>query len=189
MERTAVRIEFDAAGSIDSQERWTANGVDRLRFLISPNPGEPLRPIEQVASGGELSRIMLAMKTAVETARERGMGAAPRTGADPETARTLVFDEIDAGIGGRVAEVIGRKLKALAENHQVICVTHLPQIACFAEQHFFVEKVERGGRTITLARRLEESERITELARMLGGARVTDTALKHGRELLRIAKA
>ncbi len=190
MERTAVRIEFDPAGSVDSREHWTAAGIDRLRFLISPNPGEPLRPIEQVASGGELSRIMLAMKTAVETAQERAMGALPRAGsADADSARTLVFDEIDAGIGGRVAEIIGRKLKALATNHQVICVTHLPQIACFAEQHFFVEKVERGGRTITLARRLEESERVAELARMLGGARVTDTALKHGRELLRSAKA
>jgi DNA repair protein RecN (Recombination protein N) len=100
----------------------------------------------------------------------------------------LVFDEIDAGIGGRVAEIVGRKLKALAANHQVLCVTHLPQIACFADQHFFIEKMERDGRTVTAVRQLGESERAVELARMLGGARITDTALKHGRELLRAAQ-
>jgi DNA repair protein RecN (Recombination protein N) len=190
MEKTAVKIEFEPAAA-EAFASWKESGLDRIRFLISPNPGEPLRPLEQVASGGELSRVMLAMKTAVEASREKQLGASGKDSyaADADTARTLVFDEIDAGIGGRVAEVVGRKLKSLAARHQVLCVTHLPQIACFADYHYFVEKVERDKRTITLARRLQDSERIPELARMLGGARVTETALKHGRELLRAARS
>jgi DNA repair protein RecN (Recombination protein N) len=145
-----------------------------------------------VASGGELSRLMLALKTAVEEQRAPESGApgrqSRRAAADPETARTLVFDEIDAGIGGRVAETVGRKLKALAGAHQVLCVTHLPQIASFADQHFYVEKMEQEGRTVTRARRLEDNERAAELARMLSGARITDTVLKHARDMLRAAK-
>jgi len=167
------------------EDQWKSTGIDRLEFLISPNPGEPLRPVEQIASGGELSRLMLALITAVD---DRAASSSARAGADPETARSLVFDEIDAGIGGRVAEVVGRKLKALAATHHVLCVTHLPQIASFADQHYFVEKVERGGRTITLAHRLGENERAQELARMLSGARITETVLKHARDLLRSSR-
>jgi len=195
MENTRLSIQFapleetpaggDGAG-------WSATGIDRTEFLISPNPGEPLRPVDQVASGGELSRLMLALKTAVEEQRAPESGAparqSRRAAADPETARTLVFDEIDAGIGGRVAETVGRKLKALAGAHQVLCVTHLPQIASFADQHFYVEKMEQEGRTVTRARRLEDNERAAELARMLSGARITDTVLKHARDMLRAAK-
>jgi DNA repair protein RecN (Recombination protein N) len=140
---------------------------------------------------------MLALKTAVEEQRAPESGApesgkpgrqSRRAAADQETARTLVFDEIDAGIGGRVAETVGRKLKALAGAHQVLCVTHLPQIASFADQHFYVEKMEQEGRTVTRARRLEDNERAAELARMLSGARITDTVLKHARDMLRAAK-
>jgi DNA repair protein RecN (Recombination protein N) len=209
MENTAFRIQFAspdsetpsvgagqapplqrganaAAGSsaCPEEDQWKSTGIDRLEFLISPNPGEPLRPVEQIASGGELSRLMLALITAAH----RASNSSARTTANLETARTLVFDEIDAGIGGRVAEVVGRKLKALAASHQVLCVTHLPQMASFADQHYFVEKVERAGRTITLARRLAENERAQELARMLSGARITETVLKHARDLLRSSR-
>ncbi len=193
MENTAFRIQFGEVAGAGShgcpeEDQWKVTGVDRLEFLISPNPGEPLRPVDQIASGGELSRLMLALITAVDAGRDRAAGLSARAAADSETARTLVFDEIDAGIGGRVAEVVGRKLKGLAASHQVLCVTHLPQIASFADHHYFVEKVERGGRTITLARRLAENERAQELARMLSGARITETVLKHARDLLRSSR-
>ena len=190
MENTAFRIVFSAlAEGASGGESWKASGIDRVEFLISPNPGEPLRPVDQVASGGELSRLMLALITAAETRRDRPAGLSKARASRPNPARTLVFDEIDAGIGGRVAEVVGRKLKGLAATQQVLCVTHLPQIASFADHHYFVEKVERSGRTITLARHLlEESERAPELARMLSGARITDTVLKHARDLLRSAR-
>ena len=189
MERTAFRIEFSPpAEGASGSESWKASGMDRVEFLISPNPGEPLRPVDQVASGGELSRLMLALITAAETRRDRPAGLSKERASQTNSARSLVFDEIDAGIGGRVAEVVGRRLKALAAGHQVLCVTHLPQIASFADHHYFVEKVERDGRTITLARHLEEGERAPELARMLSGARITDTVLKHARDLLRSAR-
>ena len=190
MENTAFRIVFAApVEGASGSESWKASGTDRVEFLISPNPGEPLRPVGQVASGGELSRLMLALITAAETRKDKqpaGQSRARVSQTNP--ARSLIFDEIDAGIGGRVAEVVGRKLKALAAGHQVLCVTHLPQIASFANHHYFVEKVERAGRTITLARHLEETERAPELARMLSGARITDTVLKHARDLLRSAR-
>ena len=195
MENTRFSIQFAPLEEIPTGGNgagWSATGIDRTEFLISPNPGEPLRPVDQVASGGELSRLMLALKTAVEEQRAPESGApgrpSRRAAADPETARTLVFDEIDAGIGGRVAETVGRKLKALAGAHQVLCVTHLPQIASFADQHFYVEKMEQEGRTVTRARRLEDNERAAELARMLSGARITDTVLKHARDMLRAAR-
>ena len=190
MENTAFRIVFAApVEGASGSESWKASGTDRVEFLISPNPGEPLRPVGQVASGGELSRLMLALITAAETRKDKqpaGQSRARVSQTNP--ARSLIFDEIDAGIGGRVAEVVGRKLQALAAGHQVLCVTHLPQIASFANHHYFVEKVERAGRTITLARHLEETERAPELARMLSGARITDTVLKHARDLLRSAR-
>jgi DNA repair protein RecN (Recombination protein N) len=195
MENTRFSIQFAPLEEIPTGGNgagWSATGIDRTEFLISPNPGEPLRPVDQVASGGELSRLMLALKTAVEEQRAPESGApgrpSRRAAADPETARTMVFDEIDAGIGGRVAETVGRKLKALAGAHQVLCVTHLPQIASFADQHFYVEKMEQEGRTVTRARRLEDNERAAELARMLSGARITDTVLKHARDMLRAAR-
>jgi DNA repair protein RecN (Recombination protein N) len=162
---------------------WTAHGWDRIDYLIATNAGEPLKPLDQIASGGEMSRVMLALKVTVEesfakgTVRGRGKAALP-------TPRMLVFDEIDIGIGGRAAEAVGRKLKTLSKRQQVVCITHLPQIAAFADQHFVIEKADKGGRTRTGIRRMEEAEREREVARMLSGARLTDTSLEHARNLL-----
>jgi len=149
---------------------WTDRGLDRAEFLLSPNPGEELRPLAKIASGGELSRLMLAVKSVV------GRDAA---------GLTLVFDEVDSGIGGRVAEVVGRKLKALAARRQVLCVTHLPQIAAFADQHLAVRKEVVRGRTITTVERLTGDARIEEVARMLGGETITETGREHAREMLK----
>jgi DNA repair protein RecN (Recombination protein N) len=158
----------------------TSRGIDQVEFLISPNPGEELRPLEKIASGGELSRLMLALKTVVGV----GRGTGGRSGA----SRTFVFDEVDEGIGGRVAESVGRRLKRLARDAQVLCVTHLAQIACFADHHYFVAKAERSGRTVTAVNELErEKERATELARMLSGKQITDAALKHAAAMLKQA--
>src|SRR5262249_34815233 len=146
----AMRAQFriEISGS-DEPANWTARGLDRVAYLISPNPGEPLRPVEQIASGGELSRVMLALKATIEAGRKSKAAA----------QRTLVFDEIDTGIGGRAAEAVGRKLKSLARANQVLCITHLPQIASFADHHYLIEKREAGGRTKTLVRALSADER------------------------------
>jgi DNA repair protein RecN (Recombination protein N) len=151
-------------------------GIDHVTFLVSANPGEELRPLDRVASGGEISRFMLALKTVI--------AARPR---DANTrVRTLVFDEVDAGIGGRVADCVGERLKRLARDNQVLSVTHLPQIACFADHHYSVEKVERAGRTFTSVQYLAtERERATELARMLSGRRITDAVLQHATAMLK----
>jgi DNA repair protein RecN (Recombination protein N) len=153
-------------------------GIDRITFLVSPNPGEDLRPLDRVASGGEISRLMLALKTVIA-------GMAPR-GARQPAARTLVFDEVDAGIGGQVAECVGERLKRLAHESQVLSVTHLPQIACFADHHYLVEKSERGGRTFASVQYLaSEGERAAELARMLSGRRITPAVLEHANAMLK----
>jgi DNA repair protein RecN (Recombination protein N) len=146
---------------------------------IATNPGEPIKPLEEIASGGEMSRVMLALKVAVE---EGAVGSKKRKTVLP---RTLVFDEIDIGIGGRAAEAVGQKLKALARGQQVICITHLPQIAAFADQHFLIEKTERRGRTQTGVRRMEEKERVEEIARMLSGASLTETSRRHAEQMLK----
>ncbi|HWB80909.1 MAG TPA: DNA repair protein RecN [Nannocystaceae bacterium] len=148
-------------------------GSDRVEFLFSANPGEPLAPLRKVASGGELSRVLLAWKGALA--------------ADDRIA-TYVFDEVDAGVGGAVAEAIGRRLQRAATHHQVLCVTHLPQIAAFAQAHFRVEKQQKKGRTITRVVRLDEAERVDELARMLGGAKVTQSAKDHAAALIGAAR-
>ena len=158
---------------------WTAHGWDEMEFLIATNVGEPLKPLEEIASGGEMSRVMLALKVAVE-----GSVAASRGKKKAVLPRTLVFDEIDIGIGGRAAEAVGQKLKALAGTQQVICVTHLPQIAAFADQHFLIEKSEAKGRTQTAIREMAEGDRVREIARMLSGAMVTETSLRHAEQLL-----
>lgn len=153
-------------------------GIDRIAFLVSPNPGEDLRPLDRVASGGEISRLMLALKTVIA-----GVAARENEGG----SRTLVFDEVDAGIGGRVAECVGERLKRLARNNQVLSVTHLPQIACFADHHFFVEKLERGGRTFAEVQYLgAERERAAELARMLSGRQITAAVLEHAAAMLKL---
>jgi DNA repair protein RecN (Recombination protein N) len=146
-----------------------AGGAEAPAFLFSANAGEAPRPLRAVASGGELSRVFLALKQALREA-DAGM--------------VLVFDEVDAGIGGRVADRVGRMLAELATHHQVLCITHLPQIAAFAQQHFRVEKRVRKGRTETLIARVEGPERVQEIARMAGGEAVGEATLAHARELL-----
>jgi len=161
------------------------HGIDSIEFRISPNPGEDLRPLGRIASGGELSRIMLALKTVLGTER-LGRGSAVKRTANP----TFIFDEVDTGIGGRVAESVGQRLKRLAQAAQVICVTHLAQIACFADHHYYVEKFERNGRSHTRVEYLPgEKERAGELARMLSGTQVTDAVLKHAATMLKQASA
>jgi DNA repair protein RecN (Recombination protein N) len=172
--RFAVDVVSDEAAT-----GWTAAGWDRVECQIATNPGEPMKPLTEIASGGEMSRVMLALKVSVE---EGAAGAAKRR----RTAlpRTLVFDEIDIGIGGRAAEAVGQKLKTLSKAQQVVCITHLPQIAAFADQHFLIEKSERGGRTQTGVRQMQPSERVEEIARMLSGASLTETSLRHAEQML-----
>jgi DNA repair protein RecN (Recombination protein N) len=175
-------FKAETTGS-DEEVNWTPRGFDQVRFLISANPGEPLGPVEEIASGGELSRVMLALKTSIEGGPA---GKARCNGRSKASAhRTLVFDEIDTGIGGRAAEAVGKKLKELSRTAQVICVTHLPQIASFADQHFIIEKREAAGRTKTSVRELTAHERTEELARMMSGAKVTETSRKHAEQLLK----
>src|SRR5260370_33823068 len=172
MERTrfAVRFEPEAVSADGgAPSTGTERGLERGEFLLSPNPGEELRPLARIASGGDLSRIMLALKSvATHDARDR----------------TLVFDEVDAGIGGRVAEVVGRKLRGIARHNQVVCVTHLPQIASQADRHLAVSKRRERGRTLTEGRERTAEERVEEVARMLGGETVTATAMDHAREMV-----
>jgi DNA repair protein RecN (Recombination protein N) len=146
---------------------------------IATNPGEPMKALDEIASGGEMSRVMLALKVAVEE------GASSSKKRKTVLPRTLVFDEIDIGIGGRAAEAVGQKLKALARGQQVLCITHLPQIAAFADQHFLIEKTERRGRTQTGVRRMEQGERVEEIARMLSGASLTETSRRHAEQMLK----
>jgi DNA repair protein RecN (Recombination protein N) len=156
---------------------WTAHGWDRVEYRIATNPGEPLKPLHEIASGGEMSRVMLALKVSVEEGAVKPKKKFP-------APRTLVFDEIDIGIGGRAAEAVGQKLKSLGRGQQVLCVTHLPQIAAFADQHFVVEKHESQGRTRMQIRLLEDSARTREVARMLSGAKVTETSLQHAAQMI-----
>ncbi|HSP34818.1 MAG TPA: DNA repair protein RecN [Thermoanaerobaculia bacterium] len=173
MERTTVRIDVAT-----DRENPHSDGFDRIEILVAPNRGEEPKPMQKIASGGELSRIQLAIAAALFKRSARGAAA------------TLVFDEIDAGIGGRVAEVVGRKLRELAAANQVICVTHLPQIASFGSTHFYVWKEDVKGQTRAKIRRLDdEQERVGEIARMLGGEKVAASAVAHARELLESARA
>jgi DNA repair protein RecN (Recombination protein N) len=165
-------------------EHWTAHGWDQVDCLIATNAGEPLKPLDEIASGGEMSRVMLALKVTVEESASKGSGKKKKT----VLPRTLVFDEIDIGIGGRAAEAVGKKLKTLSRGQQVVCITHLPQIAAFGDQHFLIEKTEKRGRTQTEIRQMEESERTQEIARMLSGAKLTETSLKHAAHLLESSK-
>ena len=144
-------------------------GIDQVTFLIAPNVGEPLKPLSSIVSGGELSRVVLALKAIL---------------AETEAVETIVFDEVDAGIGGSVAEVVGKKLSSLARHHQIICITHLPQIAKFGNHHFRISKRISDGRTSTTIKRLGETERVKEIARMLGGEKITRATLNHAHEML-----
>ncbi len=174
----AMKVRFQIEVTSSAQESaWTAHGWDTVEYRIATNPGEPLKPLHEIASGGEMSRVMLALKVAVEENASKSKKSNP-------TPRTLVFDEIDIGIGGRAAEAVGQKLKALARGQQVLCVTHLPQIAAFAGQHLVVEKREDHGRTKTQIRVLDDRARTHEVARMLSGAKVTDTSLQHAAQMI-----
>jgi DNA repair protein RecN (Recombination protein N) len=166
MERTTFRIEVAPAP-------WSAAGADRVAFLVSPNLGEEPKPLEKVASGGEISRMALALKTCLAD--------------DVPTRRTLVFDEVDAGIGGSAAEGVGRRLKKLAVVNQVLCVTHLAQIAAFADHHYCVEKRESEGRTVAGIDELDRAGRTREVGRMLSGQELTPEALKHAERLIKSA--
>jgi len=170
MEKTRFEVRFDPE-TVGERGTWTERGFERAEFLLSPNPGEELRPLARIASGGELSRILLALKSVASV---------------DQPGKTLVFDEVDAGIGGRVAEVVGRKLKGIAARHQVLCVTHLPQIASLADRHYAVRKRVVRGRTITEVVALDGEARVEEVARMLGGETVSDTARRHAREMVRL---
>jgi DNA repair protein RecN (Recombination protein N) len=174
MEKTRFEVRFTpeepATGDDAVPADWTDRGLEQAELLMSPNPGEELRPLARIASGGELSRILLALKSVASL---------------DALGKTLVFDEVDAGIGGRVAEVVGRKLRTIAERHQVLCVTHLPQIASLADRHFAVQKRVERGRTLTEVHALREAERVEEVARMLGGETVSDAARKHARDLVK----
>ncbi len=176
MSGSRFKVQFDMDDDPDSwltlddrKVRAFASGIDRVEFYISANPGQPLRPLQKVASGGEISRIMLALKKAI---------------AHSVQVPVLIFDEIDIGISGRVAEAVGRKLRELAETHQIICITHLPQIASAGQTHFLVEKIQSGDQTQTKVRRLAEEEREWAIARLLGGETITEAHLSSARELL-----
>lgn len=169
--RFAVRMETAVPRPEDAATA-AEGGADQAEFLLSPNPGEELRPLRRIASGGELSRIMLAFKAA---------------GKEHEALKTLIFDEIDAGIGGQTAECIAAKLRALAERHQVLCITHLPQIAAAAGRHFRIDKRVDQGRTFTTVTRLEPGERAREIARLMAGSRITESTLRSAREMIAAA--
>ncbi len=154
-------------------DHFTAGGIDEPEFLISTNPGEPVRPLGMVASGGELSRIMLAIKTVL---------------AETDQVPTLIFDEIDTGISGRTAQMVSEKLRILSKCRQVICITHLPQIAAMADQHFEIRKSASDGRTATSIRALDREAMVDELARLLGGAEITETVRQNAEEMKRLAK-
>jgi DNA repair protein RecN (Recombination protein N) len=174
----AMKVRFEVGVNAgESQASWTANGWDQVEYRIATNPGEPLKPLHEIASGGEMSRVMLALKVSVEE------GAVKPKAKNP-TPRTLVFDEIDIGIGGRAAEAVGQKLKSLSRGQQVLCVTHLPQIAAFADQHFLIDKREADGRTKTKVTLLDDRARNREVARMLSGATVTETSLQHAAQMI-----
>ncbi len=176
MAGTVFKIKFDSAdleGTSSKEDSLStsisADGIDTLEFMISPNVGEDLRPLAKIASGGELSRILLALKTMM---------------AQSGSVETLIFDEIDAGIGGSIATVVGEKLKTLSSYHQILCITHLPQIAAFGKTHFLVKKTVTKSRTKTHISLLEKEDRVNEIARLLGGKKISEKTLSHAREML-----
>jgi DNA repair protein RecN (Recombination protein N) len=196
--KSAFRIEITTS---EEEGNWTPSGIDQVVYMIATNPGEPMRQLEHVASGGELSRVMLALKVSVEAGNQSGRESGRDSGraavqgrikgpnssgaSAPAMQRTMVFDEIDTGIGGRAAEAVGKKLKELARANQVLCVTHLPQIATFADHHYVIEKKTWGGRTRTNIRAVVGQERTEEVARMLSGAKLTDTSRKHAEQMIK----
>lgn len=180
MERTTFEVRLTSA---EAEGQWTQAGIDTGEFFLSPNVGEDVRPLARIVSGGELSRLMLALKTIAALAAEASARADDRTQQRSFT-KTLIFDEVDAGIGGRVATVVGQKLASLGDRFQVLCITHLPQIAACGQTHFLIEKTIQGRRTVTSVTRLDAEARVAELARMMGGAAAGEKALESARELL-----
>ncbi len=184
--KSQFRIELRTG---EQEGNWAATGIDQVVYMIATNPGEPMRQLEQIASGGELSRVMLALKVSVEEGSKHRVPRAPASAKAGKlranAQRTMVFDEIDTGIGGRAAEAVGKKLKSLARSNQVLCVTHLPQIATFADHHYVIEKKAWGGRTRTSIRAVIGEERTEEVARMLSGAKLTDTSRKHAEQMIK----
>jgi DNA repair protein RecN (Recombination protein N) len=178
-----VRFQVEVQPQL-SEAAWASHGWDAVEYRISTNPGEPLKPLDEIASGGEMSRVMLALKVSVEEGTSSPANGARSKSERAVSPRTLVFDEIDIGIGGRAAEAVGQKLKKLSRVQQVLCVTHLPQIAAFADQHFLIEKREDHGRTKTQVRLLDESTRIVEVARMLSGSVVTEASQQHASQMI-----
>jgi len=173
MDKTIFQVKIENIENIvklnGSGVGFTPKGIDQVLFLISPNPGEELKSLNKIASGGELSRMFLALKRII---------------TNKEGTSTLVFDEVDSGIGGVTAFVIGKKLKEISCFHQVLCITHLPQIACCGDLHYKVEKISKRGKTTTFVKELEYNERLKEIARMLGGVKITEKAMEHAKEML-----
>ncbi|RFT14749.1 MAG: DNA repair protein RecN [Candidatus Saccharicenans subterraneus] len=170
MSKARFKVEFrPLSPSLENPSTIRDLGAEELEFILSPNPGEELRPLRRIASGGELSRIMLAFKS---------------LGKEAEKGRTLIFDEIDSGIGGKTADFVARKLQQLARRHQVLCITHLPQIASAASHHFRIEKKTEKDRTFTLVKKLRDRDRPEEIARLIAGTRLTEASLQMARELL-----
>lgn len=165
-------LEVSFEMKLKKEENYSANGYDRAEFYISTNPGEKPKPLKNVASGGELSRIMLAVKAVM---------------AEHDDIGTLIFDEIDAGISGRTAQKVSEKMAVIGRGHQIICITHLPQIAAMADSHYLIEKGLKTSKTVSSIRKLKEEEQVAELARMLGGAKITDTVVKNAQEMKDLA--
>jgi DNA repair protein RecN (Recombination protein N) len=172
MSHARFAVTFDPA--VTEERDWTDRGTDRAEFYFSANPGETVKPLARIASGGELSRVMLALRTVT---------------ASEAAGKTLVFDEVDAGIGGEAAERVGAQLRRVSTEAQVLCVTHLPQIAACGTVHYRVRKVVRDGRTTATVVRLDTEARAEEIARMMTGTRVSDTVLRTARELLKDEKS
>jgi DNA repair protein RecN (Recombination protein N) len=190
MARTRFEIRFSPELSAD---HWGERGVDQAEFFVSPNPGEDLRPLARIVSGGELSRVMLALKTLAagdppSPRLRRDLTEAPGAAAGAG-GKTLIFDEVDAGIGGRVADVVGARLRELGDRFQVLCITHLPQIAARASTQFRMEKTLRGDRTVTTVERLDDGGRVDEIARMIGGSAISEGVRASAGELLRAGSA
>ncbi len=171
--RFKVSIEFDDSEDYNNKRKFNQNGLDKVEFLISANVGQPLKPLSKIASGGEMSRIMLAIKTIL---------------ANVDEMPTLIFDEIDIGISGKAAQKVGEKLSFISKNHQVISVTHLAQIACMGDNNHYIEKIAKGNITETKVKRLDEKEIRSEIARMIGGANISEITIKHAEEMLMNAK-
>jgi len=168
MGKVQFQVSFNNEESSYSDVKFTSKGIDVIEFIISTNLGEPLKPLSKIASGGEMSRIMLAFKTIL---------------ADVDNIPALIFDEIDTGISGRTAQIIGERLYDISNHHQIICITHLPQIAAMADQHYLIEKIEKGNNVKTTVEKLNKSRQIKEIGRLLGGE-LTDITIKHSEEMI-----